>query len=156
MRHITICNKDTAILVTRGRSTRISFFTLLRDFHILPSMLQSKILIVQFLERLELEGQQLIAKCRVKSLTEQLLLIFIIGHIPGCIARQTSKLTPLGFNIPAPLSQIQKFPPFEIHDGLRDIRGTECCNKLFPSNNMYLSLQTQKTVPPNTSITFHL
>src|SRR3954463_13796202 len=121
MRHITVWNKDTALLVTIGRSTRISFLMLLRDFHILPSMLQSKSLVVQVLERLELERQQLIAKCRVKSLTEQLLLIFIIGHIPCCIASQASKLTPIGFNILAPLSQIQKLPPFEIHDRLRDI-----------------------------------
>src|SRR4051812_41494378 len=121
MRHSTVWNKDTSLLVTRGRSTRISFFTLLRNFHVLPSMLQSKSLIVQVLEILKLEGQQLIAKCRVESLKELLLLIFIIGHIPGCITSQASELTPTGFNILAPLSQIQKLSPFEIHDGLRDI-----------------------------------
>src|SRR4051812_46851137 len=105
-RHNTVWNKDTTLLVTRGRSTRISFFTLLRDFHVLLSMLQSKRLIVQDLKRLELEGKQL--------------------------------------------------PPFEIHDGLRDIRGTKFCNKLLPGNNMSLSFQILKTFPPNTSLTFQL
>ena len=69
-------------------------------------MLHGESLVMQVLERLELEGQQLITKCRIEALVEQFLLIFIICHIPGGIASQASELTTISFNSHSTLGQI--------------------------------------------------
>src|SRR5664279_1522035 len=116
--------------------------------HFFPPLLHSKSLVVQLLECVEPERHHLIAKSRTHSLTEQLLPIGITCHVPRGVTSQAVELPAISWNIHTSLVQLQELLPLHVHDGLRDVGGSEGSTKLLPSECIIRRVHCLIAFPP--------